>query len=73
MSRYIKETPRIIVKFIDSDTEDVLFEIKDRNWMNVAELFPAATVSNLVVQEFKNRKLPKNIMVIAVSEYTLEK
>ena len=31
MSRYVKETPRINIKFIDSDTEETLFEVKDRN------------------------------------------
>lgn len=72
MPKYKKETPRIIVKFIDSDTENILFEIKDRNWMNLSELFPASTVSNLVINEMKNHKLPKNVMVIAVSEYILE-
>jgi len=73
MPRYIKETPRITVKFIDSDTEEVLFEIKDRNWMNVGELLTTQITSNLVIDYMKNRKLPKNIMVIAISECTLEK
>jgi hypothetical protein len=72
MGRYVKENPRINVKFIDSDTDEELFEVNDRNHLNVGELFPSSTVNNIVQRELKNRKnLPKNIMVIAVSEYTL--
>lgn len=72
MAKYVKENPRINIQFIDSNTEDVLFEINDRNWLNVGEIFPASTVNVIVQRELKNRKnLPKNIMVIAVSEYIL--
>lgn len=72
MSRYTKDTPRIAVKFVDSDNDEELFEVNDRNHLNVGELFPASTVNSIVQRELKNRKnLPKKIMVIAVSEYTL--
>ena len=33
--KYIKETPRLTVKFINADTEAVLFEINDRIWKQV--------------------------------------
>ena len=73
MAKYIKENPRINIQFIDSNTEEVLFEINDRNWLNVGEIFPASTVNGIVHRELKNRKnLPKNIMVIAVGEYSLD-
>ena len=72
MPKYVKESPRITVKFIDSDTENELFEIKDRSWLNVGELFPDSTASNLIIQEMKKRKLPKNVMVMAIAEYKLE-
>ena len=72
MSKYVKETPRITVKAINSDTEEVLFELKDRNWMNLGEIFPDSTMTSLITNELKNRKLPKNIMVLAIAEYSLE-
>jgi hypothetical protein len=69
---YVKDTPRITVKFIDSDTEELLFEIKDRSWMNIGELFSDGVASSLILQEFKDKKkLPGNVMVLAVGEFKL--
>jgi hypothetical protein len=72
--RYVKDTPRIVVKFINADTEQELFEIKDRSWMNIGEIFTNHIVTELAEQELKNRKItpPKKLMVLAVGEYELE-
>lgn len=70
--KYTKESPRISVKFLNSDTEEVLFEIKDRSWLNVGELFSDGIVTSLISQEYKNKKAPKNILVLAVGEYSLD-
>jgi hypothetical protein len=72
--KYVKETPRISVKFINAETEQELFEIKDRSWMNVGEIFTDHIATSLVEQEFKNRKTkpPKKLLVLAVGEFTLE-
>lgn len=70
--RYRKDTPRITVKFIDADTDQILFEIKDRSWMNVGELFTDQIVTTLMEQENKSKKQPKNILVLAVGEFTAE-
>ena len=69
--RYIKETPRITIKFIDSATDETICEIKDRNWLNVGEVYPDSTVTDIVTREIKKRKLPKSIMVLAIAEYNL--
>lgn len=67
MAKYTKENPRITVKFIDNDKEAVLFEIKDRNWMNIGELFTDHIANSLIDAEMKNKKIqPDEIMVIAV-------
>ncbi|MFA5366378.1 MAG: hypothetical protein WC333_00445 [Dehalococcoidia bacterium] len=68
---YVKDTPRITVKFINADTEEVIFEITDRSWMTVGELFTDGIATSLMIQEFKNKKkpMPKNIMILAVGEY----
>lgn len=71
MSRYVKETPRINIKFIDSDTEETLFEVKDRNPTNVGDIFSDYITSSLIKDEHKNKRLPKNVMVIAVAEFKL--
>ena len=73
MGRYVKENSRINVQFIDSDTEEVLLEINNRNHLDVGEIFPSSTVNGILQRELekKGKELPENIMVIAVSEYKL--
>lgn len=70
-SRYTKENPRIIVKFIDNNTDETLFEIKDRNIMNVGEIFSSYVTNSIIQNELKNKELPRSILVIAVGEYNL--
>jgi len=69
--KYIKKTPRIIVKFINADTEEILFEIKDKTWMDVGQNFSDFNVSSILTQELKNKSVPKNILIIAVGEFKL--
>jgi len=66
MVRYKKDTSRIAVKIIDGDTEDLLFEIKDRNHTNIGELFTDYVVSSMAEREIKKGGEPDEIMVIAV-------
>lgn len=68
-SKYKKEKARIDVKFIDSETEQELVTINNRNWMNVGEIFADGCVDQIMKTEVKN--LPKSILVVAVSEYIL--
>ena len=70
--KYTKETPRLLVKFIDSDTDTVLFELKDRTWMNVGEVLTVYAVDSIMKTEYKNKKVPANLMVLVVSEYQLK-
>lgn len=72
--KYVKDTPRITVKFIDANTEQQLFEIKDRTWMNVGEIFTNHIATELIEHELKNRKLkpPKKLLILAVGEYELQ-
>lgn len=72
MPRYIKETPRIPVRFINDKTEEVLFELKDKTWMTVGEIFSNSVTNSIIQEHFKGKNLPKKILVIAVAEYTLE-
>lgn len=69
MSTYNKENSRITVKFINSDTEDTLFELKDRNWTNIGELFTNNIANSLIQSELKKKKAPDEIMVIAIGVF----
>jgi hypothetical protein len=72
MARYIKDTPRLTVKFIDADTEATILQLKDRTWMNIGELLNDHSVDAVVKSEIKDKKLPVNVMVLVVAEYTLQ-
>jgi len=69
MGRYLKDTPRLSVKFYDGDTREELFEIKDRNWMNVGEMFADHYVTEMINQTGVE---PKNVIVLVSGEYTLQ-
>lgn len=74
-ANYTNKQSRITVKFIDSDDSTELFEIKDRNWSNVGELFTKGVINNIMDNELKNKgisELPKKLMILAVSEYINE-
>ena len=68
--KYAKKTPRLVVKFVNSDTNKVLFEIKDRTWMNVGEIMNDGAVSSIMNAEYKGEP-PENLMVLAIGEYDL--
>jgi hypothetical protein len=70
--RYTKETPRLTVKFIDSDTDTILFEVKDRTWMNIGEILSDGAIDSIMKNEWKNKKMPTNLMVLVVSEFQLK-
>jgi len=72
--KYVKENPRITVKVYNSDTEELLITITDRNWMNLGEIFPQHNVTALVSEEFRKRKksMPNKVLVMVAEEYVLE-
>jgi hypothetical protein len=70
--RYGKKTPRLTVKFVDADTNQILFEVKDRTWMNVGELMTDGAITSIMEHEWKGKELPENLMVIAVGEFELK-
>ena len=72
MARYLKDSPRLTVKFFDGGTNEQLFEIKDRSWMNVGELFADHYVTQLVAQTIREENLPENVIVIVSGEYHLK-
>ena len=66
---YIKDNPRLKVQFYNANTDELLFEIHDRTWMNIGELLTSHFVSKLMTNELKGKVLPENLLVIVASEY----
>jgi len=69
--RYSKASPRLTVKFVDSDTNQVLFEVKDRTWMTVGDLLNDVAIDSIMKHEYK-KDHPENLMVLVVAEYGLK-
>lgn len=68
--KYVKNTPRLTVKFIDSDTDETLAEIQDRTWMNVGEVLTDYYVTEFMKKSELNNIAPENLMILVVAEYT---
>ncbi len=69
--KYRKQTPRLVVKFVDSDTNAVLFEVKDRSWMNVGDILTDGAISSIMTTEYKGDP-PENLMILVVAEFELQ-
>lgn len=69
--KYVQTSPRRPVQYVDAGNEKILFEVHDRSWMNVNELLSAASVDKLMKNEFKDKKMPKKIIVMAIGEFEL--
>lgn len=69
--KFVKEVPRLNVKFVQASSGKVLFEIKDRDWMNVGELFTDHYVSELMRQTYDEENLLKigKIIVVVAGDY----
>lgn len=67
--KYVKDSPRLTVKYINGDTDETIFEVNDRNWMNVGELLSDHYVTEVLTAN--KIKKPQNLMVLVVGEYTL--
>ena len=70
--RYSKATSRLTVQFVNSDTEQILFEVKDRSWMNVGDILTDGAITSIMANEYKNKPLPQNLMVLVVGEFGLQ-
>ena len=68
--RYSKDTPRLTVKYVDGDTEEVLFEVKNRNHDNVGELLSDYMATEVMKQNIKG-EVPDNLIILVVGEYSL--
>jgi hypothetical protein len=68
--RYSKETTRLTVKFIDGDTNEELFDIPNRNIMDIPELFSDVYVTE-IAKGYLGDDLPENITVLIVGQYKL--
>jgi len=70
--RYSKKSPRLTVQFVDSDTEEILLEVKDRSWMNVGDFLTDGAINSIMASEYGDKPVPENLMVLVVGEFKLQ-
>lgn len=71
--KYLKESPRLTIQYVDADTDDIIFEVPNKNWTNVGDFLTDHFVDE-VVKDFAKRKgfeLPTNLLVIVAAQFTL--
>lgn len=70
MAHYIKDIPRLSVKFLDGDdTSKVLFEVNNRNHLDVGEMFSDTYVTALINQSIAEQNLPDNVLVLVTGQF----
>ena len=70
MANYIKNVPRLTVKFLDGDdTSKLLFEVNNRDHMNVGEMFSDTYVTSLINQTIDEENLPDNVLVLVTANF----
>jgi hypothetical protein len=64
---------RISIKVVDSDTNELLFEVGDRNFMNINEFFTEYYVTELMRQKYGDdyAKYYPNLTTFVVANYTV--
>ena len=67
----LDQNSKTIVEIVADIIQVKLFEIKDRSWLNVGEIFSDNITNSIIMNELKTKKLPKNIMVLAIGEFKL--
>lgn len=80
MLKYLKETPRISVVYLDGrakreiDTiikKYKLFEVSDRDWSNVGELYTDYHADQLIQRTIEEKDFPDSVLVLTNGEYLL--
>lgn len=70
MKRYKKDNPRLTVKFLDgNDTSNLLFEVNNRDHMDVGEMFSDTYVTSLINQTINDEDLPDNVIVLVTANF----
>ena len=66
---------RIIIKVIDADTNEPLFEVRDRNFMNINEFFTEHFLTELMRQKYGDDydEYYPNITTYVVGSYSIIK
>ena len=71
MPKYVKDTPRINVKYIDAQTEETILEVPDRSWDNVGLLMTNTYADSIIKSKLEGKKLPQKVLILTMCELNL--
>lgn len=60
---------RLSLKFIDGDTNELLFEIKDKSWMEIGQFMTNGYVTEIVRNSLGLEDAPENLVVMTVAYF----
>jgi len=63
---YLKESPRITVKYIDGDTNELIFEIPNRTCLDIGDVMNDVNVSEMMR---KQNATPSLVRVLTVVDF----
>lgn len=68
--KFKKETSRIPIQFVDSESEEILFEINNRNVNNMGEVFSDGIASSIISSQFRGDEdnVPDKIIILVAVE-----
>jgi len=69
--KYKAESTKLLIKFVDSSTNKLLFEIRDRNPTNVGELLSSYYVNEIVCENIAESDRPASVTVLVINTYNL--
>lgn len=70
MAGYINTSGhRINLKFIDGDTNELLFEVKDKSWMEVGQFMTNQYVTDVLRNSLGMDEAPDNLVVMTVAYF----
>lgn len=73
MKKYSKDRARLTVKFLDgNDTSKLLFEVNNRNHLDIGEIFSDTYTTLLLNQSIDLKDLPDNVIVVASAVFNRE-
>lgn len=69
--RYLKTSHRLNVKYINGNTNELLFEVKNRSWMDVGEFFTDEYVNQIIKQTLNTELLPEDVVILVAANFKL--
>lgn len=71
--KYVKSdgSPRLTIQFLDEKNQ-LLFEVKNRTWMDVGEVYTEKYMNNIIETTLPNSVRPEVVRLLLLADYYKE-